>query len=76
VQAGASCRTAGRLYGRDLRQCTFLVWPRRHRPLVANGGTSIEDPPGMRQAAARQLYLAYLRNPEGNKLCGLYRVPA
>ena len=47
-----------------------------HKAGVANGGTSIEDPPGMRQGAAGQLYLAYLRDPDGNKLCGLYRVPA
>ena len=47
-----------------------------HKAGVANGGTSIEDPPGMRQAAVGQLYLAYLRDPDGNKLCGLYRVAA
>jgi catechol 2,3-dioxygenase-like lactoylglutathione lyase family enzyme len=46
-----------------------------HDAGVANGGTSIEDPPGVRQGAAGQLYLAYLRDPDGNKLCGLYRVP-
>ena len=46
-----------------------------HKAGVANGGASIEDPPGMRQAAVGQLYLAYLRDPDGNKLCGLYRVP-
>ncbi len=46
-----------------------------HKAGVENGGTSIEDPPGMRQGAAGQLYLAYLRDPDGNKLCGLYRVP-
>jgi catechol 2,3-dioxygenase-like lactoylglutathione lyase family enzyme len=46
-----------------------------HKAGVENGGTSIEDPPGIRQAAAGQLYLAYLRDPDGNKLCGLYRVP-
>ena len=46
-----------------------------HKAGVENGGTSIEDPPGVRQAAAGQLYLAYLRDPDGNKLCGLYRVP-
>jgi catechol 2,3-dioxygenase-like lactoylglutathione lyase family enzyme len=43
---------------------------------VANGGTSIEDPPGVRQGAAGQLYLAYLRDPDGNKLCALHRMPA
>jgi catechol 2,3-dioxygenase-like lactoylglutathione lyase family enzyme len=46
-----------------------------HKAGVANGGTSIEDPPGIRQGPAGQLYLAYLRDPDGNKLCGLYRVP-
>src|SRR6476646_9772048 len=35
-----------------------------HKAGVANGGTSIEDPPGMRQAAAGQLYLAYLGDPD------------
>ena len=47
-----------------------------HKAGVANGGTSIEDPPGVRQAAAGQLYLAYLRDPDGNKLCALHRVSA
>jgi catechol 2,3-dioxygenase-like lactoylglutathione lyase family enzyme len=46
-----------------------------HKAGVENGGTSIEDPPGIRQGAAGQMYLAYLRDPDGNKLCGLYRVP-
>jgi catechol 2,3-dioxygenase-like lactoylglutathione lyase family enzyme len=47
-----------------------------HKAGVANGGASIEDPPGVRQGPAGQIYLAYLRDPDGNKLCGLYRVPA
>src|SRR5208337_5037097 len=47
-----------------------------HKAGVANGGTSIEDPPGVRQGAAGQMYLAYLRDPDGNKLVGLYRMPA
>ncbi len=47
-----------------------------HDAGVANGGTSIEDPPGVRQGPAGSVYLAYLRDPDGNKLCGLYRVPA
>jgi catechol 2,3-dioxygenase-like lactoylglutathione lyase family enzyme len=48
-----------------------------HKAGVANGGTSIEDPPGVRQGRliADELYLAYLRDPDGNKLCGLYRMP-
>ncbi len=44
-----------------------------HAAGVAAGGTSIEDPPGYRENAFGRLYLAYLRDPDGNKLCGLYR---
>ena len=44
-----------------------------HAAGVAAGGTSIEDPPGFRENAFGKLYLAYLRDPDGNKLCGLHR---
>ena len=47
-----------------------------HKAGVVNGGTSIEDPPGARQGAAGQMYLAYLRDPDGDKLVGVYRMPA
>ncbi len=47
-----------------------------HKAGLANGGTAIEDPPGIRQGAAGQMYLAYLRDPDGNKLCALCRMPA
>ena len=47
-----------------------------HAAGVANGGTAIEDDPGIREAPFGKLYLAYLRDPDGNKLCGMYRVPA
>jgi catechol 2,3-dioxygenase-like lactoylglutathione lyase family enzyme len=47
-----------------------------HRAGTENGGTAIEDPPGYREASFGKLYLAYLRDPDGNKLCGLYRPPA
>ncbi len=47
-----------------------------HKAGVANGGTAIEDPPGIREGAAGKLYLAYIRDPDGNKLCGLHRIPA
>lgn len=46
-----------------------------HAAGVAHGGTSCEDPPGVREGAAGKLYLAYLRDPDGNKICGLYRMP-
>jgi catechol 2,3-dioxygenase-like lactoylglutathione lyase family enzyme len=45
-----------------------------HAAGVANGGVSIEDPPGVREGAAGKLYLAYLRDPAGNKLCALCRM--
>jgi catechol 2,3-dioxygenase-like lactoylglutathione lyase family enzyme len=45
-----------------------------HATGIANGATSCEDPPGIRDGAAGKLYLAYLRDPDGNKLCALYRV--
>ena len=45
-----------------------------HDAGVAHGGTSIEDPPGARDAgAAGAIHLAYVRDPDGNKLCALYR---
>jgi catechol 2,3-dioxygenase-like lactoylglutathione lyase family enzyme len=46
-----------------------------HAAGLANGGVSIEDPPGIREGGAGKLYLAYLRDPDGNKICGLYRMP-
>jgi hypothetical protein len=45
-----------------------------HDAGVANGGKSIENPPGIRQSAAGKLFLAYLRDPDGNKLCGRCKV--
>lgn len=44
-----------------------------HEAGIANGGTAIEDPPGIREGAGMKLYLAYLRDPSGNKLCALMR---
>ena len=46
-----------------------------HAAGVAAGGTAIEDPPGIRQGTFGPLYLAYIRDPDGNKLCGLHRLP-
>lgn len=42
-----------------------------HAAGVANGGTSCEDPPGWRDGAMGKIYLAYLRDPDGNKLCAV-----
>jgi catechol 2,3-dioxygenase-like lactoylglutathione lyase family enzyme len=43
-----------------------------HEAGVAAGGTAIEDPPGLR--AGSSFYLAYLRDPDGNKICAMHRV--
>lgn len=45
-----------------------------HKTGVANGGKSIEDPPGVREGANGKMYLAYLRDPDGNKICALHRM--
>jgi catechol 2,3-dioxygenase-like lactoylglutathione lyase family enzyme len=47
-----------------------------HKAGAAAGGTPIEDPPGEREGTRGPLYLAYLRDPDGNKLCALHRLPA
>lgn len=44
-----------------------------HAAGCANGGTSCEDPPGWREGTAGRLFLAYLRDPAGNKICALHR---
>jgi catechol 2,3-dioxygenase-like lactoylglutathione lyase family enzyme len=45
-----------------------------HAAGVANGGETCEDAPGVREGAIGKLYLAYLRDPSGNKICALHRV--
>ena len=47
-----------------------------HKAGVENGGTAIENPPGLREGGFGTLYLAYLRDPDGNKLCALHRLSA
>ncbi|KLV10331.1 MULTISPECIES: VOC family protein [Photobacterium] len=47
-----------------------------HAAGVENGGMSIEEPPGVRDTPFGAIYLAYLRDPDGNKLCAMYRVQA
>ncbi len=44
-----------------------------HDKAVEQGGQSIEDPPGLREGATGALYLSYVRDFDGNKLCALYR---
>jgi catechol 2,3-dioxygenase-like lactoylglutathione lyase family enzyme len=46
-----------------------------HAAGVANGGTTCEDPPGWREGSVGRLYLCYVCDPDGNKICGLHRPP-
>ena len=46
-----------------------------HDVAVAHGGTSIEEEPGLRETNLGPVHLAYVRDPDGNKLCALYRAP-
>lgn len=44
-----------------------------HDVAVANGGSTSEEPPGLREGSMGALHLAYVRDPDGNKLCALHR---
>ncbi len=43
-----------------------------HAAGIANGGVTCEDPPGLRISGERKMYLAYLRDPAGNKICATH----
>jgi len=45
-----------------------------HAAGLANGGTNCENPPGIREGGLGKLYLAYLKDPSGNKICALHRM--
>jgi len=40
-----------------------------HKAGIENGGTTTEEPPGVRDYEKFKMYLAYLKDPTGNKLC-------
>ena len=44
-----------------------------HDTAVAHGGASIEAAPGLRESPMGAMHLAYVRDPDGNKLCAIYR---
>jgi catechol 2,3-dioxygenase-like lactoylglutathione lyase family enzyme len=46
-----------------------------HDTAIAHGATSIEEKPGLREGSMGAMHLAYVRDPDGNKLCALYAVP-
>ena len=44
-----------------------------HDVALAHGGSTSEEPPGLREGSMGALHLAYVRDPDGNKLCALHR---
>ena len=44
-----------------------------HDTAIAHGGRTIEDAPGLREGNLGALHLAYVRDPDGNKLCAIHR---
>ena len=45
-----------------------------HDAGIANGGTTLENPPGRREGPMGSMHLAYVRDPDGNKLCAIHRM--
>ena len=71
IDGGPACCANGGTVGFNFESPEEVdAW---HQRGVEAGGTSIEDPPGYREGGFGKLYLAYLRDPDGNKLCGLHR---
>lgn len=72
IDGEPACNGNGSTIGFSAREPEIAdAW---HAAGLANGGTACEDPPGIRAGAAGKLYLAYLRDPAGNKICALHRV--
>ena len=69
--AAASAANGGTVGFSVSDPATVDAW---HAAGVANGGTTCEDPPGVREGGMGKMYLAYLRDPSGNKLCALHRM--
>jgi catechol 2,3-dioxygenase-like lactoylglutathione lyase family enzyme len=69
--APATCANGGTIGFAAASPAQADAW---HQAGLANGGTDCEDPPGIREGAAGKLYLAYLRDPDGNKICALHRL--
>ncbi len=69
--APASCANGGTIGFAAKSPAEADAW---HAAGVASGGTTCEDPPGVREGSFGKLYLAYLRDPAGNKLCVMHRL--
>ena len=69
----ASCANGGTIGFRAASPDAVDAW---HAAGLAHGGALCEDPPGIRQGAFGDVYLAYLRDPSGNKICAAHRATA
>ena len=72
INGEAACHANGGTVGFAARESAAV--DAAHAAGTAAGGTSCEDPPGPREGAFGPLYLAYLRDPAGNKICLLHRI--
>lgn len=45
-----------------------------HAAGLKSGGVACENPPGIREGSGMRLYLAYLLDPAGNKICAMHRL--
>ena len=72
IDGGPACHGNGSTIG--FAADSPEVADRWHATGLANGGVTCEDPPGVRPGAKGDLYLAYLRDPYGNKICVLHRL--
>jgi catechol 2,3-dioxygenase-like lactoylglutathione lyase family enzyme len=71
INGEPACHANGGTIGFAMTPAQADAW---HAAGVASGGASCEDPPGVREGSFGKLYLAYLRDPDGNKLCALHRM--
>lgn len=72
IDSAPACNGNGSTIGFAVKDAAAAdAW---HAAGLANGGTTCEDPPGEREGGGGKLYLAYLRDPAGNKICALHRM--
>ena len=69
--AASSAEQAAAWHAAGIANGEAAAW---HAAGIANGGKTCEDPPGVRDGAMGKIYLAYLRDPDGNKLCASHRM--
>jgi catechol 2,3-dioxygenase-like lactoylglutathione lyase family enzyme len=72
IDGASSCVANGGTIG--FKCSTPELVQKFHDTAITYGGSSIEDPPGLREGKLGPMYLAYVRDPDGNKPCALHRL--